>query len=156
MRRILGFLVALCGLLLSGLILWKAPPVTDPAAALAVPGAEADGADAGAEDLPLAAPASPLTDAEREARRFARYDKDGSAAVSRDEYLVNRRKAFAKADRNGDGRLDFEEFAATTAKKFAKADRNADGALTAKEFATTAVKRKPKAACVCPAPGEED
>jgi EF hand len=156
MRRILGFFVALCGLLVSGLILWKAPPITDPAGALAVQGAAADGVDADADGEPLAAPASPLTDAQREARRFARYDKDASTAISREEYLVNRRKAFAKADRNGDGRLDFEEFAVTTATKFARADRNADGALTAREFATTAIKRKPKAACVCPPPGGEE
>jgi hypothetical protein len=154
MRRILGFFVALSGLLLSGLILWKAPPATDAASALAVTADNAASQSPG-EPPPLAAPAAPISDAEREARRFARYDKDGSAAVSRAEYLVNRQKAFARADVNRDGRLDFEEFAATTAKKFAKADRNADGALSPREFATTAVKRKPKAACVCPPPGEE-
>ena len=155
MRRILGFFVILSGLLVSGAILWRAGPVADPAAALAVPDAQPDGTAADAPAPPLAAPKSPLTDEQREARRFGRYDRDASGAVSRDEYLVNRRKAFARADVNGDGRLDFEEFAATTARKFAKADRDANGALTAKEFAATAMKRKPKAACVCPPPGEE-
>lgn len=155
MRRVLGFFVALSGLLISGMILWRAPPVTAPAAALDVPGADAGGQDEGAA-VPLAAPASPMTDADREARRFARYDKDGSAAISRAEYLVNRRKAFDKADTNRDGRLDFEEFAAATTRKFARADRNGDGKLNAKEFATTAVTRKPKPACVCPAPADED
>lgn len=155
MRRILGFFVILAGLLISGTILWRAGPVTQPAAALAVPDADPDGAAADEPAQALEAPKSPLTDEQREARRFARYDKDASAAVSREEYLVNRRKAFARADVNKDGRLDFEEFAASTAKKFAKADRNGDGALTAKEFATTALKRKPKAACVCPPPGDE-
>lgn len=150
MRRLLGFAVALAGVLGAGLILWRAPPVTQPAAALAV---AAPPAEAAAE--PLAAPASPLSDAEREARRLRRYDRDKDGEVSRAEFLGNRRKSFDRADTNKDGRLDFEEFAAATATKFARADRDADGALNAKEFATTAIKRKPKAACVCPPPGEE-
>ncbi len=154
MRRILGFVVALVGLLGAGLLLWRAPPVTQPAAALEVADADPDGQPAdGAE--PLVAPRSPLSDAEREARRLARYDKDDDGAVSRTEFLGNRRKSFEKADRNRDGRLDFEEYAVATATKFARADRNADGALTAREFATTATKRKAKAACVCPQPAEE-
>ena len=151
MRRILGFVVALVGLLGAGLILWRAPPVTQPAAAVAVAAAP-DRADG---DAPLAAPRSPVSDAEREARRLARYDKDDDGSVSRPEFLATRRKSFDKADRNRDGRLDFEEFAAATATKFSRADRNADGALTPKEFATTAVKRRPRAACVCPPPGED-
>lgn len=155
MRRILGFLVVLSGLLISGTILYRAGPVTDPAAALAVADADPDGEDVAEPPPPLDAPKSPLTDAEREARRFARYDKDNSGAINRAEYLVNRRKAFGKADLNGDGRLDFEEFAAATTKKFARADRDANGLLSEKEFATTAIRRKPKAACVCPPPNKE-
>ncbi|WP_017669332.1 hypothetical protein [Sandarakinorhabdus sp. AAP62] len=151
MRRILGFVVALAGLLGAGLIIWRAPPVTQPAAALAV--ADPPAVDASA--TPLAAPRSPLSDAEREARRLKRYDKNRDSAVDRTEFLSNRRKSFDRADRNKDGRLDFEEFAAATATKFARADRNADGQLNAKEFATTAIKRKPKAACVCPVPDED-
>jgi hypothetical protein len=151
MRRLLGFGVALAGLLGAGLILWRAPPVTQPAAALAV--APPPSADAAA--APLDAPRSPLSDAEREARRLARYDKDDDGTVSRAEFLASRKKSFDKADANKDGRLDFAEFAAATATRFVRADRNADGSLTASEFATTAVKRKPKAACVCPPPGEE-
>lgn len=149
MRRILGFVVALAGVLGAGLILWRAPPVTQPAAALAVAAADAGGSSADNPE-PLDAPRSPLSDAEREARRLARYDKDDDGAVNRAEYLANRRKSFEKSDRNRDGRLDFEEFAAATTVKFTRADRNADGALSAKEFAATAAKRKPKAACVCP------
>ena len=151
MRRILGFVVALVGLLGAGLIIWRAPPVTQPAAALA--SADPPATDAAA--APLEAPNSPLSDAEREARRLRRYDKDKDGSVNLGEFLANRRKSFERADRNRDGRLDFEEFAVATATKFARADRNADGALTPSEFATTAVKRKPKAACVCPPPGEE-
>lgn len=154
MRRILGFVVALVGLLGAGLILWRAPPVTQPAAALAVADADPDGQPAEATE-PLRAPRSPLSDAEREARRLARYDKDDDGVVSRTEFLANRRKSFEKADRNRDGRLDFEEYAVATATRFTRADRNADGALTAREFAATAVKRKPKAACVCPQGAEE-
>jgi hypothetical protein len=145
-RRILGFVVALVGLLGAGLIIWRAPPITQPAAALAVVGPPA----VANPEAPLVAPASPLSDAEREARRLRRYDKDKDGAVDRAEFQANRRKSFARADKNGDGRLDLDEFAAATTTKFTRADRNADGRLTPKEFATTAVQRKPKAACVCP------
>jgi len=148
MRRILGFMVALTGLLAAGFILWRAPPVTEPAAALAVADADPDGQDAEAA-APAEAPKSPMSDAEREARRLARYDKDDDGSVSRGEFLAGRSKDFAKADRNHDGRLDFEEYAVARATKFARADRDADGRLSAKEFAATAVKRKPRAACVC-------
>ena len=154
MRRILGFVVALAGVLGAGLIVWRAPPVTQPAAALVVAAADADGRSADAPE-PLAAPRSPMSDADREARRLARYDKDDDGAVNRAEYLVNRQKSFVKFDRNRDGRLDFEEFAVATAVKFTRADRNADNALSPAEFASTAAKRKAKAACVCPVPGEE-
>ncbi|WP_439546005.1 hypothetical protein [Sandarakinorhabdus sp.] len=154
MRRILGFMVALLGLLGAGLILWRAPPVTAPAVALAVPAADAAGV-AATSAPPPAAPDAPDAPLDREARRLARYDKDADGQVSRAEFLVNRRKAFDKADRNRDGRLDFEEFAAATAKKFATADRNGDGRLSPQEFAATAVKRTPKPACVCPVPAEE-
>ena len=106
------------------------------------------------DDGPLEAPASAVTDADREARRFARYDKDTDARISRAEYLVNRTKAFAKLDVNGDGKVGFDEYAAATVAKFGKADRNGDGALAAGEFATTAVKRKAKAACTCEKPDD--
>ena len=106
------------------------------------------------DDGPLEAPASAVTDADREARRFARFDKDTDARISRAEYLVNRTKAFAKLDVNGDGKVGFDEYAAATVAKFGKADRNGDGALAAGEFATTAVKRKAKAACTCEKPDD--
>ena len=106
------------------------------------------------DDGPLIAPASPVTEADREARRFKRYDKDDDSRISRDEYLVTRKKAFAKLDVNGDGKVGFDEYAAATNAKFGKADRNGDGTLAAKEFATTAVKRKPKVACTCETPPE--
>jgi hypothetical protein len=155
MRRVLAFVVALAGVLAAGAILWRAPPITQPAAALAVPDADDDGQPAETEPPPGAAPKAPMSDAEREARRLKRYDKDGDGVVSRGEFLAGRQKDFAKADRNKDGRLDFEEFAVARATKFARADRDADGRLSAKEFASTAVKRKAKPACVCPVAEEE-
>jgi len=101
-------------------------------------------------NLPLSAPASaqPLAKApeasaqSREQRRFNRYDKDRDSRITREEYLVSRRKAFAKLDSNGDGRLSFDEWAIRTTTKFAKADADRSGTLDASEFATTAVKRK--------------
>lgn len=136
----------LVGLLGDGLTLWRAPPVTHSAAALDM--AHPPAADAAA--APLKAPNSPLSNAEREAYRLQRYDKDNGVMCSRAEFLSNRRKSFERADRNRNGRLDFEEFAMATATKFARTDCNADRSLTAKEFAATAVDRKPKAAFVCP------
>lgn len=100
-------------------------------------------------DTPLVAPSSSVTAADREARRFGRYDKDHDARISRDEYLANRKKAFAKLDLNGDGRLGFDEYSATTVKKFGKADRDGDGVLVAAEFAATAIKRHAKATPPC-------
>ncbi|WP_310496222.1 histidine kinase [Sandarakinorhabdus sp.] len=154
MRRILAFALSLASLLFAGLLLYRAPPVTSAAAALVVPGGNASGRPASGP-APLAeAPRSPLTDADRAARRLVRYDTDASGVVSREEYLVNRRKAWAKADSNRDGRLDFEEYAAATTAKFAKADRNADQRLSPAEFAATAPRRKAAPACACPAPAE--
>ncbi len=143
MRRWLALGVALLALVAAGFLWTRDVPV---ATASEAPLPAAGPAD---DDGPLEAPASPVTDADREARRFARYDRDDDARIDRDEYLVNRKKAFAKLDVNGDGKVGFEEYAAATNAKFGKADRNGDGALAAKEFAATAVKRKAKPACVC-------
>lgn len=94
--------------------------------------------------VPEAAPAT------REEKRFNRYDKDRDSRITREEYLVARRKAFAKLDVNGDGRLDFDEWAVKATTKFAAADRDKSGAMNAAEFATTAVKRKAPARAKCP------
>lgn len=113
--------------------------------------------------LPEEAPSAPAKS--REQKRFDRYDKDRDEAITRDEYLLSRRKAFAKLDVNGDGRLGFEEWAVRTTTKFAGADKDKSGGLTRAEFLTTAPKRRKAAAapkCACPAPavtaeaGEED
>jgi hypothetical protein len=95
--------------------------------------------DAG--DTPARLPeATPET---REEKRFGRYDKDEDGAITRDEYLANRRKAYVRLDKDGDGRLSFDEWAAKTTTKFAAADRDKSGSMNATEFATTAVKRRP-------------
>ena len=101
-----------------------------------------------AEALPDAAPAA--TAKTREQRRFGRVDKDKDGAITREEFLAQRRKAFARLDTYGDGRLGFEEWATRAIGKFAAADRDRSGAMTPSEFATTAVKRKPRPRVDCP------
>jgi len=140
---------------LAGLFLLRgsaAPPVKLPGA----PTAHA--AAAAAEDsLPAEAPSASAKT--REQKRFDRYDKDRNDAVTREEYLLSRRKAFAKFDSNGDGRLDFEEWAAKTTTRFAGADADKSGTLTRSEFLATAPKARAgaKPRCVCPAaPAKDD
>jgi hypothetical protein len=128
-----------------------ASPVKLPAAPAAhVAAVAAEGA------LPEEAPSASAKT--REQKRFDRYDKDRNDAVTRDEYLLSRRKAFAKFDTNGDGRLDFEEWAAKTTTRFARADTDKSGALTRTEFLTTAPKPRAgaKPRCVCPAAPVKD
>lgn len=147
MRRFLALAVALVALVAAGFLWTRDRPV---AVAVEAPLPSQPAQSAEPEDeQPLVAPASPLTAADREARRFSRYDKDKNAAISRDEYLASRRKAFARLDVNGDGKLSFDEYATATVKKFGKADRDGDGVLDADEFATTAAKRKTAPACAC-------
>jgi hypothetical protein len=120
---------------------------------LRLPGAPAAHAAAAIADDPLPAEAPSASAKTREQKRFDRYDKDRNDAVSRDEYLLSRRKAYAKLDLNHDGRLDFEEWAAKTTTKFAGADGDKSGALTRAEFVATAPKARagPKPRCACPA-----
>lgn len=145
MRRFLALAVALVALVAAGFLWTRDRPVAV-ATEAALPVVEADNDEV---EPPLVAPVSSVTPADREARRFARYDKDKNAAVSRDEYLAARKKAFARLDSNGDGKLGFEEYAAATLKKFGKVDRDADGALDADEFAVTAPKKRAAPACNC-------
>ncbi len=111
------------------------------------PAAQVGGAVA-SEPLPDAAPEA--TERTREQKRFDRYDKDRDAKITREEYLVQRRKAYARLDVDGDGKLSFDEWAVKATTKFANADRDKSGAMTAPEFATTAVKRKGPARVNCP------
>ena len=104
--------------------------------------------------------AAPLPEAparSREQKRFGRYDKDRDGRITRDEYLLPRRKAFARLDTDGDGRLSFDEWAIKTTTRFADADRDRSAAMDAAEFATTAPKRKAaRPACRCLASPSED
>ena len=147
MRRVLALGVALLALVAAGFLWTRDRPVAmatlppQPAAVTAGP----EEVEAPEPRVGLIAPRGDVTPAQREARRFGRYDKNHDDRVSRDEYLANRRKAFAKLDKNGDGKLSFDEYTVKTVEKFTKADRNGDGALAATEFATTAAVRKAKA-----------
>nr|WP_310523756.1 histidine kinase [Polymorphobacter sp.] len=142
MRRFLALGVALLALVAAGFLWTRDRPVA--VAAVALPVAEAD-----EPGVALVAPVSSVTPEQREARRFARYDKDKDGRVEREEYLATRKKAFARLDSDGDGRLGFDEYAAATVKKFGRADRDGDGGLAAEEFVATAAKRAQKPACVC-------
>lgn len=124
-----------------------------------LPGAPEARAAAIAPDDPLPAEAPSATAKTREQKRFDRYDKDRNDAVTREEYLLSRRKAYAKLDANHDGRLDFEEWATKTTAKFAGADADKSGALTRAEFVKTAPKPRAgaKPRCLCPAaPAKEE
>ncbi|MES3098391.1 EF-hand domain-containing protein [Sphingomonas faeni] len=105
-------------------------------------------APVGTDPLPDVAPEA--TEKTREQKRFDRYDKDRDAKITREEYLVQRRKAYARLDVDGDGKLSFDEWAVKATTKFAEADHDKSGAMTAPEFATTAVKRKGPARVNCP------
>ena len=144
MRRFLAIAVALAALIAAGFLWTRDRPV---AVAVEAPLPPINTETGDAE--PLVAPVSSVTPADREARRFSRYDKDRDAAVSKGEYLAARQKAFARLDSDGDGKLAFAEYAAATVKKFGKADRDADGGLDAAEFAATAPKKRAVAACNC-------
>ncbi|KQU59194.1 histidine kinase [Sphingomonas sp. Leaf339] len=129
----------------AGAILWTSRDTPSVAALPARPIAALEQEQA---SLPDAVPeASAKT---REEKRFGRYDKDRNGQITREEYLVSRRKAYAKLDTDGDGRLSFDEWAAKTNGKFATADADKSGTMSAAEFATTAVKRKPARAVKCP------
>lgn len=143
MQRWLAVGVAVI-LLVAGGYIWTRGSAPRGAALAAAPVA---GAALPTSDDPLVAPVSDVTPADREARRFSRYDKDKDGAVTRDEYLANRRKAYARLDLDGNGTLSFDEYAARATKKFETADLDRDRQLASADFATTAVKRRARAAC---------
>lgn len=147
-------------MLVLAVLLWRQTPPAH-RLALAAPAA-AQVAGVAPAEAPLVAPASDVTPADREAKRFRRYDKDKDGTITRDEYLAARRKAFAKLDTDHDGKLSFNEYSFKAIAKFDAADADRTGKLTPVEFATTAVKRKPRTKAVCPpgaaaaAPVEEE
>lgn len=129
-------------------LFWWSGAMPEPPALAAAPETP-PGGDAG-EPLPDPPAADERS---REAKRFARYDRDGDARVSRPEYLASRVKAFERLDANGDGKLGFEEWAKRTTDKFQTADGDRNGALDAKEFATTRpARRTPRRPADCPPP----
>jgi EF hand domain-containing protein len=137
-------------LAVAGMFLFRGSAGVRPALAAAPPPPAAATA---AEDAPLPDEAPSATAKTREQKRFDRYDKDRNEAITRDEYLLSRRKAFAKLDLDRDGKLGFEEWAAKTTVKFAAADKDKSGSMSRAEFLTTAPKRnKAKPKCACPAP----
>jgi hypothetical protein len=138
---------AVVALLVLATLLWRQTP---PARRLALSGPAAAQTAAAPADAPLVAPVSDVTPADREAKRFKRYDKDKDGAISRDEYLAARHKAFAKLDTDHDGKLSFDEYSVKAIGKFSDADVDHNGRLSPEEFATTAVKRKPRTKAVCP------
>jgi hypothetical protein len=98
---------------------------------------------------PMLAEPPAMPEQTREAKRFARADRNRDGKITLDEQLLPRRKAFAKADRDGSGALSFEEWTAPTAEKFAKADKDRSGWLDAAEYAATKPKVRPRPKCGC-------
>lgn len=137
--------VAVLMMLAAGVVLFRSRASADAPTTLlpAQPGATAQADD------PLPDQAPQATDRTREQKRFDRYDKDRNGGVTREEYLMQRRKAFAKLDVNHDGQLAFDEWAIKAETKFATADRDKSGVMNTTEFATTAVKRKPSLRAKC-------
>lgn len=139
----------------AGWLLFHGDAAREPALLPRAPAPQAVGVLAQDDALPGVPEA---TDRTREQKRFDRYDKDRDGKITREEYLLSRRKAFAKLDTNGDGKLSFDEWAVKTTTRFGDADRDRSGTLDRAEFATTAPKRHPKPKCVCapaPAPAED-
>lgn len=107
-------------------------------------------------DLPIAdiegvvGPAPPeATELTREQQRFARYDRDRSGRIARNEMLSTRTDAFRKLDKDGNNLLTFEEWAVATVNRFEAADRDRDAELTPEEFALTRPKRAKRVECRC-------
>lgn len=154
------YLVGFAGILLLGLaslFFFRAPASSEPRLAAAPTPAALTGVSEVDEPLPVEAPRA--TARTREEKRFNRYDKDRNDSITREEYLVSRRKAFAKLDTDRDGRLSFDEWVVKTSTKFAAADADKSGALTRTEFTTTAPKRrakKPPCACKPAASAQDD
>lgn len=143
------FAAGVCAALLlmtAGAVLWQSLAQAD---APLTPPPSPNIAGLSAVDI---APPLEATERTREERRFGRYDRDRNGAVSREEYLLSRRKNYARLDANGDGVLSFEEYATKTTAKFAAADRDKTGSLTPNEFLATRVVRKAPLRDTCPPP----
>lgn len=153
MGRFVAGIVATLALLTGALLWWQSradsgKPFPEPQAVVApVDTSLPEGnEDAVGEAPPMPAEARPQ---DREARRFAHYDRDRNGIITRPEMLSSRTKDFRKLDRDGNNLLSFEEWAVATADRFDGADANRDAKLTPAEFATTAPKRTAKPKCKC-------
>jgi hypothetical protein len=153
MLRIATGVAAAVLLVLAGFFVWKSRAAPDSAAG-ATPKVAA------LMNVPETIPARhrraftppAASDADKEARRFGRADKDKDGKIELGEMLFGRRKGFDKLDANHDGVLSFEEYTAKTRQKFAEADEDHTGWLSASEYAETAPRRKVHAArCACAA-----
>lgn len=144
-RYVAGAIAALL-VTTAGMLLWSSLAGTN-----TVIGAPPPAGTAPLEAVDVSAPLE-ASEKTREQRRFSRYDTDENGAVSREEYLLSRRKSYARLDLDGDGKLSFEEYAAKAVKKFAGADRDRTGALTPSEFLATRVARKSGPKGNCPPP----
>jgi hypothetical protein len=153
MLRIATGVAAAVLLVLAGFFVWKSRAAADPAAGAAPRVAavmNVPQATPGRHRRGFAPPAA--SDADKEARRFGRADKDKDGKIELAEMLFGRRKGFDKLDVNHDGVLSFEEYTAKTRQKFAEADEDHSGWLNTLEYAETAPRRKPHAPrCACPA-----
>lgn len=116
-----------------------------PAASYSPAGAAVIGSSLGANrfDPPAAAPK------DKQAKRFARADRNKDGKITIAELLDPRKKAFAKLDRDGNGALSFEEWAGKTIDKFTTADEDKSGWLTPVEYAETAPKPPKHKICSC-------
>jgi hypothetical protein len=141
-------------LVLAGFFIWKSRAAADTPTVSAKATAEtAQPQEQGSSHRRRSAFMPPLaSDKDKEARRFARADKDKDGKIELAEMLAGRRKGFDKLDANHDGVLSFEEYTAKTREKFQSADEDHNGWLSATEYAETAPKRKVHAArCACAA-----
>ena len=153
MVRFVAGIIACLMLVTGGLLWWQnradgARPFPSPQAAIsAVDEPLPEGADNAFGAAPPMPPEARPQD--REARRFARYDRDRDGTITRTEMLSSRTKDFRKLDTDRNNLLSFEEWAVATADRFGGADVNHDGKLTPAEFAATAPKRSVKPKCKC-------
>lgn len=154
MGRFVAGAIAAMLLIGSGLFWWQiradgVQPESRAQAAIAPP--RDDGLPVGDESLEGTPPPMPVESRpqDREARRFARYDRDRNEQISRTEMLSSRTKDFRKLDKDGNNLLSFEEWAVKTAERFEGADANHDGRLSRAEFTTTAPKRTARPKCGC-------
>ena len=144
-RYVAGGIAALL-VMTAGTLLWSSLAGTKK-----LVGAPPSAANAPLGPVDVAAPLEAV-EKTREQKRFSRYDADENGAVSREEYLLSRRKSYARLDLDGDGKLSFEEYAAKAVKKFTGADRDRTGTLTPGEFLATRVARKSGPKGNCPPP----